>query len=87
MNQDAQDVEVIEHAVLSKFDGDGTDPKNEVERVTIIDGETVSHDRIENGEVVGPVPPEESLVGQSSGRFIPKEEALALKQQLDKEGK
>ena len=47
-------VNAEELVVLSKFEGDAL-PENEIERVTILNGEIVEHVKIENGEVVGPV--------------------------------
>ena len=63
MNEEQQ-VVADEHVVLSKFDGDSTEPEAEVERLTILNGEVVSHDVIENGEVVGPVENSE-LIGKT----------------------
>lgn len=71
MNE-AAPVEVKEEVVLSKFDGDGTDPSTEVERITVLNGTVVSHDVIENQEVVGPVE-EDNLTGQDFGRLFPTE--------------
>lgn len=52
-------VEVDEQVVLSKFESpdgsDSTAPEHEFERLTVSNGLVVSHDRIENGEVAGPV--------------------------------
>lgn len=62
-------VSVDEQVVLSKFDGDSTDAKDEVERLTVDNGLVVSHDVIENGEVVGPVK-ENNLTGKDIGRLI-----------------
>lgn len=53
-NNELEEVVIDEHIVLSKFEGDAL-PENEIERVTIHNGEIVSHEKIENGEVVGPV--------------------------------
>lgn len=61
---DEQQVIAEEHVVLSKFEGDSTEPEAEVERVTILNGEVVSHDVIEDGEVVGPVENSE-LIGKT----------------------
>lgn len=72
---DAEKVEVDELVVLQKFDGDGTDPEKEIERLTIHNGNVVSHDRVESGVVVGPVPEEENLTGKSVGRLMTPEEA------------
>lgn len=63
MNEEQQ-VVAEEHVVLSKFDGDTTHPDAEVERLTILNGTVVSHDVIENGEVVGPVAEEDNLTGK-----------------------
>jgi hypothetical protein len=68
-NEETQGVNVNEVVVLSKFDGDGTDPSTEVERITVDDGLVVSHDIIENGEVVGPVEDSE-ILGKDFGRLI-----------------
>jgi hypothetical protein len=65
-NVEQENLEVDELVVLSKFDGDSTDSESEVERVTVHNGEVVSHEIIENGEVVGPVP-NSTLVGQDLG--------------------
>lgn len=62
-----------ELVVLKKFEGDPL-PENEFERVTIQNGEVVSHDVIENGEVVGPVEDSE-LLGADIGRLYSTEPA------------
>lgn len=67
--EEVQSFEVNEVTVLSKFDGDSTDPKDEVERVTVDNGLVVSHDIIVNGEVVGPVEGS-PILGEDIGRFI-----------------
>lgn len=64
MNEQQQ-VDVDEHVVLSKFEGDPV-PENEFERVTIHNGEVVSHDVVEQGEVTGPVE-DSDLLGQDIG--------------------
>jgi hypothetical protein len=43
---------VREETILQKFDGDGSDPNQEVERIHIVDGNIISVSKIENGEVV-----------------------------------
>jgi len=43
-----------EEVYLSKFDGEAV-PENEVERLYIVDGKIVSHEKIENGVVVGTI--------------------------------
>ena len=53
-NIESEEVVIDEHVVLSKFEGEAL-PENEIERITIHNGEIVSHDKVENGEVVGPV--------------------------------
>jgi hypothetical protein len=72
-NEETQSVKIDEIVVLSKFDGNSTDPQDEFERVTINNGTIVSHDRIENGEVVGAVENSE-IIGQDIGRLIPSKE-------------
>lgn len=67
-NEEASNVNVDELVVLSKFDGNSTDPQDEVERVTIDNGIIVSHDVVENGEVVGPVENSE-IIGKDIGRL------------------
>lgn len=69
---DESKLKVTEETVLSKFDGEGTDPDKEVERLTIVDGTVVSHDVIKNREVVAPVA-EKNLTGKDVGRFFPTE--------------
>lgn len=64
MNE-SQQVGVDELVVLSKFEGDPV-PENEFERVTVHNGEIVSHDVVENGEVTGPVE-ESDLLGKDIG--------------------
>lgn len=67
-------IQVSEVVILSKFDGDSTDPKDEVERITVDNGTVVSHDEINNGEVVGPV--ENSIIlGKDIGRLVSDETA------------
>ena len=53
-NEETQDVVVDEVVVLRKFEGDEL-PENEIERITIRNGEVTAHEKIENGEVVGSV--------------------------------
>lgn len=53
--EDTEKVVIEEVVVLSKFDGDPL-PENEVERIHIKDGEIVSIQKIENGEVVSTEP-------------------------------
>lgn len=48
---DSESVVVEERITLSKFEGEPL-PENEIERVHILNGEVVSIDKIENGEVV-----------------------------------
>ena len=50
-NEELQNVEVEEVAVLRKFDGEPL-PENEFERIHIVNGEIVKKETIENGEVV-----------------------------------
>lgn len=59
-------VSVKEEVVLQKFEGDNTLPENEVERLVVVDGKVVAHNKIENGEVVGEVE-EGSLLGKDIG--------------------
>lgn len=66
MNE-AELVEVDELVVLSKFEGDPV-PENEFERLTVHNGEVVSHDVVENGEVSGPVEDSE-ILGKNIGRL------------------
>jgi hypothetical protein len=66
MNEDAV-LQADEHVVLSKFEGDPV-PENEFERLTVENGVVLSHDRIENGEVVGTVE-DSDLVGKDIGRL------------------
>lgn len=68
MNQEATETQVDEHVVLSKFEGDGTQPETEFERLTISNGTVISHDVIENGEVAGPVE-EDNLTGIFVGKM------------------
>jgi hypothetical protein len=67
---ESQNVDVYEHVVLKKFEGDEA-PENEFERVVISNGEVVEHLKVEGGEVVGPVDESVSLVGKDVGRLIP----------------
>jgi hypothetical protein len=60
---------VNEEVVLSKFDGDEQVPEAEVERISIINGVVVSHDVINNGEVVGPVE-DSDILGKDIGRLV-----------------
>lgn len=66
--EESEEVKVDEVVVLSKFEGDSTDPQDEVERLTIDNGLVVSHDKIESGEVAGPVE-EGNLTGVEVGRL------------------
>lgn len=70
-----QNVEVDEHVVLKKFEGDEA-PENEFERVVISNGEVVEHLKVEDGNVVGPVEEERSLVGKDIGRLLPTEKEV-----------
>lgn len=67
--EDTQPVQVSEVVVLSKFDGEEAVPEKEVERLTVKDGEVISHEVIENGEPVGPVEGSD-LVGKDIGTLI-----------------
>lgn len=67
-NVDEQEFNVDEQVVLQKFDGEPL-PENEVERITILNGEIVAHERVENGETVGPVEDSE-IVGADVGRLF-----------------
>lgn len=69
MNEELPEVQVDEIAILSKFDGDSTDPADEVERITIQNGTVVSHDVIADGEIVGPVE-DDNKVGADVGRLL-----------------
>ena len=73
--EDKEEVVVEEVVVLSKFDGDTTAPEAETERLTVKDGYVVSHDVIEQGEVVGPVEGS-TLVGTDIGRLIELEQEV-----------
>ena len=73
--EDKEDVKVEEVVVLSKYDGDTTSVDKEVERLTVKDGYVVSHDVIEQGEVVGPVEGS-TLVGTDIGRLIELEQEV-----------
>lgn len=68
MNESAP-VAVEEQVVLHKFEGDPI-PENEFERLVVVNGEAIEHNRIENGEVVGPVE-EGNLVGTFLGHLLP----------------
>ena len=68
-NSEFENVEVDEKVVLAKFEGEPL-PENEFERVTIHNGEVIAHDKIENGEVVGPVDDEENLTGTNIGNLV-----------------
>lgn len=48
---DQDKVSLDELVVLSKFDGEAT-PENEVERITVHNGQIIKVELIENGEVV-----------------------------------
>jgi hypothetical protein len=65
---------VEELVVLSKFEGD-PDPENEFERISIQNGVVVSHDRIENGDVVGPVE-DSDILGADIGRLMSQQEGV-----------
>lgn len=67
------EVNVDEQVVLQKFEGDPL-PENEFERVTIQNGEVVAHDRVENGEVVGPVEGSD-ILGANVGALFPTDNA------------
>lgn len=72
-NEDMADValfEVSEVVILSKFNGDSTDPQDEVERVTVDNGLVVNHDVIIDGEIAGPVEDSE-ILGKDIGRLYP----------------
>ena len=53
-----------EQVVLMKYEGDPK-PENAFERLVIENGQVVSHEKLSNGEVVGPVEESEIL-----GRFV-----------------
>jgi hypothetical protein len=71
---DLENVEVDEQVVLSKYEGDSTEPEAEFERVVVVNGDVVEHVLVENGEVVGPVPEEQNLTGTNIGRLMSPEE-------------
>lgn len=48
---DNENLQVDELVVLSKYEGD-PEPENEIERITIHNGQRIAHEKIENGEVV-----------------------------------
>lgn len=56
--EEVNNVVTDELVVLSKFEGEAL-PENEIERITIHNGEVVSHEVIENGEVVSTKPVKE----------------------------
>lgn len=66
-------ISVNEHVVLSKFEGEAL-PENEFERLTVDNGLVISHDVIENGEVVGPVPNSE-ILGVNIGTLMAEQPA------------
>jgi hypothetical protein len=68
MINDEEKLEVKEEVVLQKFEGEAL-PENEFERLTVLNGEVVSHNRIENGEIAGPVE-EGNLTGTDIGRLL-----------------
>lgn len=65
---EAEQVEVDELVVLKKFEGD-PEPENEFERLTIHNGEVISHEHVENGQPVGPVEDSE-LLGKNIGPLM-----------------
>lgn len=67
---DLENLEVDELVVLKKFEGEPL-PENEFERITVFNGEVVAHEKIENGEVTGPVE-SDSLLGNNIGPFLTK---------------
>jgi hypothetical protein len=62
-------VKIEEEVVLSKYEGDGTDPDTEFERLTIRNGIVVGHDRIEKQKVLGPVG-KDNLEGKYVGTML-----------------
>lgn len=62
---------VSEEVVLRKYNGDPL-PENEFERLTIKDGIVISHDRIDNSEVVAAIEASD-IIGKNIGRLIPLE--------------
>lgn len=65
--EDTTNTQVDEQVVLSKFEGEPI-PENEFERLTIVNGDVVAHEQIENGEVVGDVE-DSPLLGKNIGRL------------------
>jgi len=65
---EANEVQVEENVVLSKFDGEAL-PENEVERLVVNNGLVAEHVVIKDGEVVGPVQ-DNNLTGKDIGRLI-----------------
>jgi hypothetical protein len=68
--EDKTRLAVKEEIVLSKYEGDGTDPATEFERITIVNGHVTNHDKIKNQKIIGPVGPEENLTGKSIGTLL-----------------
>lgn len=58
---DIEGVQVDEKIVIQKFNGDGTNPEDEVERVHIHNGEITHVEKIENGVVVATTYPEKEV--------------------------
>lgn len=71
--EDNTGVVAEEKVVLQKFEGEPL-PENEFERITVDNGLVTRHEKIENGEVVGPV--EDSLVGTDIGRLLSQEQEV-----------
>lgn len=51
MSEEQQIVDIQEEVVLEKYEGE-PDPENLVERITLINGEIVKHELLENGVVM-----------------------------------
>lgn len=69
--EDNSNLRVDEQVVLRKFEGEPL-PENEFERLTILNGTVISHDVIEQGEVVAPVE-DSNILGKDIGRLMPLE--------------
>lgn len=64
-NQDVTETGVSYYAVLDKFDGEGTDEENLVERLHIQDDVIVKLEKFENGELVSSEDVTEEFTGYS----------------------
>lgn len=64
---EAEGVQADEQVVLQKFEGEAL-PENEFERLTVLNGVVTEHNRVENGEVVGPVE-DSDIIGKDIGKL------------------